>query len=164
MKKISEMSFDELMAACNAEHETTRDVAVKAGQETVRAVRHVVEEQHETTRDTVVTTGRATVEAARDLHEETRKVIRSVGSIPKVAIFVGVACAILAMVITGMLCWQSIEGYLCWTLDAAGNRVQVANLEEATRYAKLLNGVVAVAVGALVGWATSEIVALFRRD
>ena len=79
------------------------------------------------------------------------------------AIIVSIAVGILAAIGAGIICWPSVSNYLCWTLDSAGNRVQVANLAEATTYAKLLNCVLSGAIGILAGWAASAICDLFDR-
>lgn len=72
-------------------------------------------------------------------------------------VIVGALVGVLFAVASGFLCWDIINQYLCWTMDTAGNVVQVANYATAVKYAYLLDGIIAVAVGALAAWATSTI-------
>ncbi len=145
-------------------HVRTRDIVVKTGQAATSKITRHTDEAHVRTRDVIVRTGQeAAANVNRHTDEAADRIIRHCGSnrMAPWMVVVSVLVGVLFAVATGFLCWDTIHQYLCWTIDSVGNTVQVANYSVAVKYAYLLDGIIAVAVGALAGWATSSICGYF---
>lgn len=144
------------------EHDTTREVTAKAIGHAAKKLKSHTTAEHEATRTRI---GAEHSDTRSHIDRRTADIIRECGQhrMATWAIIVSIAVGILAAIGAGIICWPSVSNYLCWTLDSAGNRVQVANLAEATTYAKLLNCVLSGAIGILAGWAASAICDLFDR-
>lgn len=144
------------------EHDATRETVAKSIGHAAKKLKGHTTAEHEATRASIHDEHSTT---RNHIDRRTADIIRECGQhrMATWAIIVAVAVGILAAVGAGIICWPSVSNYLCWTLDSAGNRVQVANLAEATTYAKLLNCVLSGAIGILAGWAASAICDLFDR-